>query len=69
MDFSTHTNNDPITMLCRVVHGSDWVKLRSFFNLTRHGGLKNNPTQPNPLQGSNPTQPNPCGSSWTHGLD
>ena len=66
MDFSTHTNNDPITMLCRVVHGSGWVRLRSFFNLIRDSGLKK--IQLNPTHYRALTQPNPIHVGWV-GLD
>ena len=39
----------------RGVHGSGWVGLRRFFDLTHHGGSKK--IQPNPTHHINPTQP------------
>ena len=54
------------------VHGSSWVGLRGFFDLTHYGGSKKiqpNPTQPNPSHTFNLTQSNPYGSGWTHGLE
>ena len=42
----------------RGMHGSNWVKLREFFDPTHHGGLKkSNPTQPITGVQPNPTQP------------
>ena len=41
------------------VHGSSWVELRGFFNITHHGGSEK----------FNPTQMSWVGSGWTHGLD
>ena len=41
----------------RSVHGSDWVGLREFFDLTHYDGLKK--IQPNSTHHISPTQPNP----------
>ena len=43
-----------------VVHGSSWIRLRRFFDLTLHGRLKK--IQPNPNHYISLTQPNPHGS-------
>ena len=47
------------------MHGSGWVGLMSFFNPIYHGGLKKNPTQPNPSQGSNSTCVDRVRLDWT----
>ena len=44
-----------VVSLDRGVHGSDWVRLRGFFDPTHHGGSKK--IQPNPTHHINPTQP------------
>ena len=48
----------------RGVHGSGWVELRRFFDLTHHGGSKK--IQPNPTHHINPTQPNPTHMGLTN---
>ena len=46
----------------RGVHGSGWVGLRGFFDLTYHCGLKK--IQPNPTQPITRIQPNPHELDW-----
>ena len=44
------------------VHGSSWVGLRGFFDLTHYGGSKK--IQPNPTQLITYVQPNPIQPIW-----